>query len=88
MAALDLLGRRWTLRLLWELREGPIGPRAMLVRCTGMSSSVLYQRLRELEAAGLVTQTEVREYKLTDQGTTLAEAIAPLDQWANRWAER
>lgn len=92
MAALDLLGRRWALRLLWELRDGPIGPRAMLARCAGLSSSVLYQRLRELESAGLVAQTPEREYALTDLGDTLGEAIAPLDRWAkhwvNHWAER
>lgn len=86
MAALDLLGRRWALRLLWELRDGPIGPRAMLARCAGLSSSVLYQRLRELESAGLVAQTPEREYALTDLGDTLAGAIAPLDRWANHWA--
>ena len=47
MAALDLLGRRWTLRLLWELRDGPLGARTILSRCPGLSSSVLYQRLRD-----------------------------------------
>jgi hypothetical protein len=44
MAALDLLGRRWSLRLLWELRGGPVGARALLERCDGLSSSVLYDR--------------------------------------------
>src|SRR5687768_17454829 len=42
MAALDLVGRRWSLRVLWELRSGPIGARALLERCEGISSSVLY----------------------------------------------
>ena len=46
MAALDLLGRRWALRILWELRDGPVGARALRERCDGMSSSVLYERLR------------------------------------------
>jgi len=43
MAAMDLLGRRWALRIIWELRTGPVGARALLARCPGLSSSVLYQ---------------------------------------------
>src|SRR6185436_20644032 len=49
MAALDLLGRRWTLRILWELRDGPVGFRDLQARCDAMSPSVLHQRLNELE---------------------------------------
>ena len=51
MALLDLLGRRWALRVLWELRDGPVPFRALQQRCDGMSSSVLNQRLAELRAA-------------------------------------
>jgi len=51
---MDLLGRRWTLRILWELRHGPIGARALRERCDGMSSSVLYDGLRELTVAALI----------------------------------
>ena len=54
MALLDLLGRRWTLRVIWELREGPLVFRALQQRCAGMSSSVLNQRLHELRAAAVV----------------------------------
>ena len=87
MAALDLLGRRWSLRVLWELREGPQGPRAVLARCEGLSSSVLYERLRELETAGLVARTPEGTYGLTDIGNALSDAIAPLDRWAQKWAQ-
>jgi DNA-binding HxlR family transcriptional regulator len=86
MAALDLLGRRWALRLLWELRDGPLGARALRSRCDAMSSSVLYQRLRELEAAGLVGRDDAERYLLTPIGTALGAAIAPLDAWAREWA--
>jgi DNA-binding HxlR family transcriptional regulator len=88
MAALDLLGRRWTLRLLWELRDGPHGPRAVLARCEGLSSSVLYRRLRDLEEAGLVTREPEASYRLTELGAELREAIAPLGSWSERWAKR
>lgn len=86
MAALDLLGRRWSLRLLWELRDGPVGARALLGRCEGLSSSVLYDRLRELAAAGLIDKDDVGSYRLTDLGAGLGEALTPLDDWARRWA--
>jgi DNA-binding HxlR family transcriptional regulator len=85
MAALDLLGRRWALRVLWELRDGPMGPRALLERCHGLSSSVLYDRLRELEEGRLVRRVE-DGWALTPLGADLGEAIAPLDTWARRWA--
>lgn len=87
MAALDLLGQRWTLRVLWELRDGPLGPRAMLTRCAGLSSSVLYRRIRDLEGAGLVSRRHEGGYALTDLGRDLGDAIAPLDRWSRRWAE-
>jgi DNA-binding HxlR family transcriptional regulator len=86
MAAMDLLGRRWALRILWELRAGPIGARALRVKCDGMSSSVLYDRLRDLAASGLVDRTHQDEYVLTDLGAALGAALKPLDTWAESWA--
>ena len=86
MAAMDLLGRRWTLRVIWELRDGPVGARALLARCDGLSSSVLYQRLGELADAGLLAATD-GGYSLTPLGASLRAAIAPLDAWAKTWAQ-
>jgi DNA-binding HxlR family transcriptional regulator len=88
MAALDLLGRRWTLRVLWELRDGPLGPRALLGRCEGLSSSVLYRRIRELEEADLVTREGEGNYALTSIGRELSEAIEPLNRWSRKWVSR
>ena len=88
MAALDLLGRRWALRILWELRDGPLGARTLRDRCDTMSSSVLYERLGELREAGLVERGADGGYALTDLGTSLGEALAPLDAWSRRWARR
>jgi len=85
MAALDLLGRRWALRILWELRDGPAGFRELQQRCDGMSSSVLRQRLVELEDAALVEHTPDGLNQLTPLGHDLGEAIAPLTTWATRW---
>jgi DNA-binding HxlR family transcriptional regulator len=88
MALLDLLGRRWTLRVVWELRDPAATFRDLQARCDGMSSSVLAQRLAELTEAGVVAPSEAGGYALTDEGRALIEALTPLDGWARRWAAR
>jgi DNA-binding HxlR family transcriptional regulator len=88
MALLDLLGRRWTLRILWEMREECFGFRALQERCDGMSPSVLSQRLTELQEAGIVQQNARADYALTQDGITLLQSLAPLNNWALHWAER
>jgi DNA-binding HxlR family transcriptional regulator len=85
--ALDLLGRRWALRLLWELREGRVGFRALQQRCEGMSSSVLRDRLRELTDARILDTDEDGLYGLSADGEELITAIEPLWRWAQRWGE-
>jgi DNA-binding HxlR family transcriptional regulator len=87
MALLDLLGRRWALRTVWELRDEPLIFRALQERCGGVSSSVLNQRLGELRAAGILDNGE-GGYALTAEGRLLLEAYGPLDAWAERWAAR
>jgi DNA-binding HxlR family transcriptional regulator len=85
MAALDLLGRRWTLRVLWELRDGkPATFRDLRDRCDQMSTSVLNQRLTELREAALLEHSTAG-YRLTKQGAELQKALAPLDAWAKHW---
>jgi DNA-binding HxlR family transcriptional regulator len=88
MALFDLLGRRWTLRVLWELRDGAMSFRALQARCEGMSSSVLNQRLRELRGADIVFLDEGSGYRLTGEGNALLEALLPLHAWAARWEAR
>ena len=87
MALLDLLGRRWTLRVIWELRDGPLTFRDLQERCAGMSSSVLNERLRDLRAAGIAAAAD-SGYELTAEGLDLLEAYKPLNAWARRWARR
>jgi DNA-binding HxlR family transcriptional regulator len=87
MALLDLLGRRWALRVVWELRDGPLVFRALQQRCAGMSSSVLNQRLRELRAAAVV-ELAPDGYRLSGEGERLLEAYGPLEAWAERWDTR
>ncbi|KZB88651.1 winged helix-turn-helix transcriptional regulator [Amycolatopsis regifaucium] len=84
MAALDLLGRRWTLRVIWELRHGGAGFRELQRRCERMSSSVLATRLGELTEA-LIVETGEDGYRLTPLGEQLLDALHPLEKWGLTW---
>ena len=86
MAALDLLGRRWSLRILWELRQAPLTFRALQAACGGLSPSVLQQRLTELAAARLVAHDGAEGYALAPLARRLLPTLAALDAWANDWA--
>ncbi|NED88244.1 helix-turn-helix transcriptional regulator [Streptomyces sp. SID11233] len=86
MAALDLLGRRWTMRILWELSQAPAGFRELQRRCERMSSSVLSTRIEELSGARLLAP-DGDGYRLTRLGQDLVDALSPLDAWSRRWAE-
>ena len=89
MALLDLLVRRWALRVLWELRDEQAPTfRELQERCGQISSSVLNDRLRELRDAGIVTAEPGGGYQLSSDGIDLLQALAPLDAWAKRWAKR
>ena len=84
MQVLEWLGHRWTLRVLWELRDGePATFRALQERCGGLSSSVLSTRLSELREAGIVELREPAGYALTARGRELLVLLGPLDDWAN-----
>ncbi|WP_020399414.1 winged helix-turn-helix transcriptional regulator [Kordiimonas gwangyangensis] len=85
MAALDLLGRRWTLRIIWELRDGAVGFRDLQARCENMSPSVLSTRLGELATAKVVAADDDRRWALTDHGEKLIKSLGPLNKWAEDW---
>ena len=85
MAALDLAGRRWLLRILWELRDGALTFRALQQRCWAISPTVLNTRLGEMREVGLLNPGD-DGYALTARGHDLIEALLPLTRWAERWA--
>jgi DNA-binding HxlR family transcriptional regulator len=87
MVLLDLLGRRWALRILWELRDGPLGFNELQARCDDISPSSLSQRLADLAEAGLVEERDGAR-ALTAEGRSLGAAFLPLNAWAERWAAR
>lgn len=86
MVLLDALGRRWTLRILWELGvNGPGTFRQLQARCEDMSPTSLNHRLKELRAIQII-ELGKNGFALTDQGRSLSRLLAPLDEWSNQWA--
>jgi DNA-binding HxlR family transcriptional regulator len=81
---MQLLQRRWMLRVLWELRNESLTFRALQSRCDEVSPTVLNQRLAELRAADLL-EHDGAGYSLTPIGAELVAAFAPLSKWAVRW---
>jgi DNA-binding HxlR family transcriptional regulator len=89
MALLDLLGRRWTLRIIWELREDrALTSRALRSACDEASPTILQTRLSELREAGLVELVTGDGYRLTGLGKELMENFTPLHRFAERWSKQ
>ena len=89
MALLDLLGRRWSLRIAWELRDDrAMTSRALRGACDEASPTILQTRLTELREAGLVELVTGDGYRLTALGRELTETFLPLHRFAERWAKR
>ncbi|HYR68137.1 MAG TPA: helix-turn-helix domain-containing protein [Reyranella sp.] len=86
MVLLDLLGRRWTLRIVWELREGPRRFRE-LQDLIGASPTIVNARLAELREARLVELDERTGYRLTTLGRELLRLFLPLHVWSEKWAK-
>jgi len=87
MALLDLLGRRWALRLVWEIRDRRLNFRDLL-ELLGGNSGALNTRIKELRKAGIVDHVDGQGYGLTSEGKKLLEGLLPLHHWAERWAKR
>ena len=86
MVLLDLLGRRWTLRIVWELREEPRRFRE-LQAAIGASPTIINTRLDELREAKLVELDEAAGYHLTGLGQELLRLFLPLHHWSEKWAK-
>ena len=91
--AMALLGKRWTWLVLRVLLDGPCRFGDFLDRIRGISDPILSERLKELEAQGLVQrrvlpETPVRvEYALTPKGQGLREVLLLLHNWADAWED-
>ena len=80
-SVLELLGRRWALRLVWELRRSTLSFSELRGR-TGISPSVLSARLRELVDSGVLERDGGRRYRLSGRGRELARILYELNRWA------
>ncbi|BBZ52931.1 hypothetical protein BST25_16140 [Mycobacterium heidelbergense] len=84
-AAMELLGQRWILRIVWELEPGALRFLELRRRMGNCSSSMLSERLRQLSTAGLVVKNPVGTWELTVAGAQLGSALAPVWEWAEGW---
>lgn len=86
-AAIDVVGGKWKVLILWALSEGPRRFADLHRSLTPVSEKVLNQHLRQLEDHKIITRTvypEVPpkvEYELTPAGVELGEALEPLGEW-------
>ncbi|GAB5511978.1 MAG: winged helix-turn-helix transcriptional regulator [Hyphomicrobiales bacterium] len=87
MVLFDLIGRRWSMGVLWNLRDGSRTFRQLQTKCGSASPTVLNTRLKELRAVGLVEKT-VGGYALTQTGRELFNLLQPLGDWANDWTKQ
>ena len=84
MRLMDLLGKRWTLRILWELRNQNVTFRELRERCDEVSPTSLNNRLKELRELNLVVRGE-SGYEYTESGRELGEHLLNLSQWSAKW---
>jgi DNA-binding HxlR family transcriptional regulator len=82
----DLLGRRWALRLVWELRRSTLTFSELRER-TGISPSVLSARLLELVDSDVLERDGARRYRLSGRGRELARILYELNRWAEHQHE-
>jgi DNA-binding HxlR family transcriptional regulator len=89
--ALELLGERWTLLIVRELLCGNYRFNELVNGVPLMSRSLLSQRLKTLEEAGLLERrlradSNSHEYHLTEAGRELQPIVFGLGEWGQRWA--
>jgi len=89
IAVLNLLGRRWCLRILWELHQnGPSSFRTLQRLCGDISPTVLNSRLSELREAEIIDLRGGEGYIITEEGIALGGIVNQLNTWSKSWANR
>ena len=87
MRLLDAMGRRWSLRIMWELRGGQrLTFRELRERCDDVSPTSLNQRLKELRQLQLVDHNE-NGFGYTTWGLELGEYLTELSIWSEKWGK-
>lgn len=88
---IELIGRRWTGAILRVLNDGPMRFSQLAAAVPELSDRLLSERLKELEARGIVERTvhpgpPVRvEYALSEMGRDLQPALEAVESWSRRW---
>jgi DNA-binding HxlR family transcriptional regulator len=90
----DVLGNKWSILVLRELFGGDRRTHELLAALPGISTKTLTQRLRELEAQGLVERRVYAEipprveYSLTSKGCQIQPVMVALHQVGSQWLEQ
>jgi len=87
MQLIDILGKKWVLRILWELKTSPCTFRELQSRCGDLSPTIINTRIKDLCAAQLVYKSPDSGYQLSQDGYELIELFYPLNDFANRWVK-
>jgi DNA-binding HxlR family transcriptional regulator len=93
-AGIDVVGGKWKVLILWELKDGSMRFGGLKRALTGVSEKMLIQHLRELERDEVLHREAYHEvpprveYSLTEYGRTLNEALAPLGAWGREHKAR
>lgn len=88
--ALDLIGKRWTALIIYQLLEGPQRFNA-IEAALPISGRLLSERLKELEKEGIVgrkvySEIPIRvEYSLTEKGRSLETTVREIETWSKNW---
>ena len=89
--AIELIGKKWTGAIIRALMGGPRRFSEILDSVPRLHDRVLSERLRELEAEGVIRrqvypEIPVRiEYELTEKGRDLDKVVQELHRWADHW---
>ena len=86
MALFDLLGRSWSMGIIWKLQHGPTTFRELQQRCESISPSILNRRIKELREADIVERT-IEGYQLTQRGKDLIAPLLQFGEWSLVWAD-
>lgn len=89
--AVELLGRRWAGAIVHVLLKGPARYNELRAEIPDISDRMLTERLKELEAEGVVVRNVIPEapvgveYRLTEKGRALESAVSAIGRWAEKW---
>lgn len=87
-SGMRIIGGKWKGTILWHLKDGPVRFNKLSRMLAGASKKMIVQRLKELEAAGLITRTVLSTkpfavcYEITDEGRSTLHILDALREWA------